>query len=297
MCSRPDPRAARGRAGFTVAEVMVALVISGILVLVVFELIRGQGSYVSLQSARQEVQQNARGALDVISGELRSIPPAGLISADSNAISFALPRAWGVVCDGTSSTEMVALFPDLPDDMFPYGTGTGLMADVSADATRSWDPAPALVGGAEVDKWDEVGDLAGSKCAALDYAGDAVRGLTLVGSGFPDPVPAGNLVFLHQLTSYDVGKSDGLWWVRRSNGLSGDDFSQQPLAGPIPDDGSLRFTYYDDTGKKIAPPGTDAALLATVGRIGIRLTTRSRSQFGGSPQFQQDSTTVHLRNR
>ena len=104
---------ARRTAGFTLVEVMVALLIALILSGVVFQLIRGQSRFVTVQSAREEVQQNTRGALELMASELRSIEPGGLVETDSNSVTFLLPRAWGLYCGGTA-TQMSAVFPVPP---------------------------------------------------------------------------------------------------------------------------------------------------------------------------------------
>ena len=62
--ARTDLR--RPGAGFTVVELMVAIVLTGILATIMFQLMQGQGRFAGLQDARQEVQQNDRGALDLI---------------------------------------------------------------------------------------------------------------------------------------------------------------------------------------------------------------------------------------
>jgi len=90
------------------------------------------------------------------------------------------------------------------------------------------------------------------------------------------------------------GPDAGEVWIRRSNGLSGGAFSMQPLAGPVPA-GGLELTYYNDAGAEIAAPGTTAAALLLVRRIGVRIT--SERERDGVTQTETDSLTIHLRNR
>src|SRR5687767_12028100 len=66
-------RPALDRSGFTLIELLVAIVIGSVVVGSLFQMISGQGRFVELQSAREEVQQNGRAAVELIGSELRTI--------------------------------------------------------------------------------------------------------------------------------------------------------------------------------------------------------------------------------
>lgn len=303
MCST---RRARPDAGFTFVEVMVALLIAALLVGVVFEIVRGQGRFVTVQSAREEVQQNTRGALELMASELRSVEPGGLVATDSNSITFLLPRAWGLYCGGTAA-QMSAVFPRLPAEMRAVNSASGVIADTAAAAPRKWAPSPVNAARAVVTAV-ETFDLAtpGNTCANLrpttippaTPAGATIaQGLRLTGTNLPVS-REGNVVYLYQLVRYDVAETGGEWWIRRSNGMSGDATVQQPLAGPIPAAGGLRFRYWDGAaGGELGPAMSTLAQLERVGRIRIGVRTRSRARSGAAVQQEADSLTVLLWNR
>src|SRR5688572_28851170 len=71
---RPQVPPAADLDGFTIIELLIALVISGILALSIFEVVSNESEFVSLQSQREEVQQNTRASLELIASELRTIP-------------------------------------------------------------------------------------------------------------------------------------------------------------------------------------------------------------------------------
>src|SRR5688500_12033257 len=106
-------RLRRDRRGFTLIELLVALMISSFLVTVIYQLMSGQSRFVRIQSAREEVQQNARAAMDVMAGDLRTVPPSAIQAMGPDSIRFYMPRAWGVLCNtiDSNSGTLWAIFP------------------------------------------------------------------------------------------------------------------------------------------------------------------------------------------
>ncbi|HYH83216.1 MAG TPA: type II secretion system protein [Longimicrobium sp.] len=293
----------RDTRGFTLVEVLVALMLTVLLGGILFQIVRGQARFTTVQSARQEVQQNARGAMEIVGSELRAVQDSGLIEATANSITFLLPRAWGVSCRPTGGTTMEVIFPTVPDTtvMFAMNGASGLLADTSAVAgTPGWGPLPAANGfGGRATVTSVAAQnprlgAAGNVCAAIrpDSAPARVQGLLVNGSNLP-AVPAGNSVYIYQVARYDVSLVRNEYWIRRSNGLPGD-ANQQALAGPLTSAAGLAFTYHRADGTEIVP-GTDLALLRQVARIAIKVATRSRSQ-GRANQSDSLVTSVLLRN-
>ncbi|HEX9940073.1 MAG TPA: prepilin-type N-terminal cleavage/methylation domain-containing protein [Longimicrobium sp.] len=304
----------RGARGFTLVEVLVSLVLAGLLAMVIFQVVRGQTRFAAVQSAQQEVQQNARGAIEIIASELRGVQPGGLVSTSANSITFMLPRAWGISCGGTGTngatggTALPVLFPDVPDTtvMFAINGASGLLADTAAAgaAAEAWGPVPdatTLAGRAQVNslpaQTPALG-VAGNPCIALRATAPAnglMRAVTVTGTGFPNVVPAGNTVYLYQLSRYEVGTTDSEHWIWRSQGLPGSTGSTQPLAGPLtsPTTG-LVFTYFTADGTEFTP-GNDRAQLALVARIGVKVVAHTRER-GRTNLSDSVTTSVLLRN-
>jgi len=291
-----------GNRGFTLIEVLVALVLASLLAGVIFQVVRGQARFASVQGAQQEVQQNARGAVEIIASDLRAAQDSGLVEANANSITFLLPRAWGVSCGG-SGTALNVVFPTVPDTsvMWALNNASGVLADTSTVAnTPGWGPMPSstFTGRATVTSitaQNPVLGAAGNVCAdsvRSDSASARVRGRTLNGAGLPI-VRKGNSVYLYQIARYDVGTVDGEYWIRRSNGLPGDS-NQQPLAGPISSASALSFTYYKTDGTTFSP-GTDLTLLRQVARIGVKVVAHSRTK-GRAELTDSVQTSVLLRN-
>lgn len=309
---RPSPRnAALGRGGYTLVELVVALLIAGIFSIAMFNFLRNQTRFMAVESAQEEVNQNLRGALEVIASELRAVPPAAIVQGDANRIQFLMPRAWGAACWSNASTMVEAVFPQLPAGMVPLGVQNANVTAVLADSQALSGalitaPAPAArpaalwvsgnaAGRSQVASIATINAAAGN-CADNGATAGTTQGYRFTGVNMPK-VRRGKPVLLTSVVEYDAAQStaDGLIWVRRGNGTAG---SQQPLAGPIPDNASLQFVYYNTTtGAPTAAPGNNAALLSAVRRIKVLLTTRSRSEAYGGVQTRQDSVTVYLRNQ
>ena len=285
----------RGRAGFTLVEVLVALVLAVMLGGVIFQVVQGESRFATVQSAREEVQQNARGALEIVASELRSAHRQGLVAADTNQITFLLPRIWGISCGNASATSLSVVFPNAGGTAFTLNEASGLMADSTSG--NDWGPNPVSTARAVVTGLAAVNlGASGNPCAAVrSTAGTNLVAYTLTGTGFPASVPAGRTVYLYQLMRYDVGQVGSEWWVRRSNGTPGGS-NQQPLAGPLNDQNGLAFMYFDETGTRIAQPVNTFATLKTVARIKVTVNTRSRAQ-GRANLTETQSTSILLRNQ
>lgn len=278
-----SPDRARARGGFTLAELMISLVIGGILVAVVLQFVSGQTRTAAAQSAREQVQQNARGALEIVGSDLRGAISDGLLLADAQRLDFMLPRRWGVVCR-TAAGNTTALFPVIPGDPIPTGEGAGLIVYRG----NVWLPAvPALA---------TVAATAPAALADCPGAAGNVQAVTLTGAGHPLVAVAGDRIAVYQLVRYDVGVSQGERWIRRSDGAGIGNNNMQPLAGPV-DDQFVGFDYLRGNPPVSigAAPGL-AAAASDIEMIRFRVRTVSAPRADGSQQVEEDSVTVQIRN-
>ena len=259
-------------------ELMVAVVIAGIVVGIIFDFLLGQGRFARFQTAREEVQQNARVALDVISSDLRGVGPHGITEATANSIAFRAPRAWGVVCRHSGSSLAVifpvAAVPALRPGADRLAVGTTFHSDV-IDATGDGTAAA---------------DICNTAVAPSPLAVAADKRARL----FDNVVTATPLqprqdVYVYDEIRYDVDVSSGMpgHWIRRRSQPTA---TPQPLAGPLPSSGGLTFVYEDAA-------GTPTAALNDIARVRVKVTTNSRAKFNNRAQDDTDSTTIYLRNR
>jgi prepilin-type N-terminal cleavage/methylation domain-containing protein len=293
---------ANRRAGFTLIELLVAVVLTGILATILFQMIRGQTAFTQMQSAREEVDQNTRGALELISSELRAVPAAGIVTAGSDRITFRLPRVWGILCAPAEAGRAIAIFP--PNVM----PAEALNLDMAPN--RSWgiaiqQPAPST---------DYSAFLINGRYAAAATC-DANLGQPLVGV---NPVPAtqgftfsaslapasavGARVFIYETVTYDAAASSDAaipgTWLRRSNGYRTP--VQQPLAGPLDTrDGSgepLKFRYFCNATELPASALATAAGRLAITSVEVQVGMMSRESTRSVQQSERDTQRIHLRN-
>jgi prepilin-type N-terminal cleavage/methylation domain-containing protein len=292
----------RGQGGFTLVELIVALVISGVLATVIFQLVQGQSRFSAIQGARAEVQQNSRGALELITSEIRSLPAGSIETASAGGIRFLLPRAWGLICTSAPASGTVGV-------VFPPGT---FPAEFPTDLTQDTGWGLAMPGaGGYVAARVTASTLANGACAdSLRVpAGNGAVMRQFTYNALPAAVgaPSGTPVFVYQRVEYDVdlsstGGPKG-YWVRRKSGAG----NFEPLAGPLLTTGTagstgLRFTYLCPGRALTAAELTNSANLRFIARVRVAVAMQSRSltsnTFGASTDQQQqsDSMTVSLRN-
>lgn len=289
------------RRGFTIVELLVAMVITSLLVGVIFQLIQGQGRYVSVQSSKEEVQQNSRAAVELIGSELRTVPGGnGIEVAKEDEISIRAARFWGVVCVGTNGGNTVTLrMPKLAGASYALNLGTRFAANVGDnELTPEWTSSPRVTA---------IGNpitTPPASCRVANQtvlpAGVEVRQITL--SGLPlgsvlgnEPQP-GDPAYVYDLVTYGTGPSStgGEWILRRIGNEAGS--RNQPMAGPVPPGGGLSFTYFAGS-TEVAAPVSDAAARSTIDRLMMVVETVSRNQMNGVRQSKTDTVMVSLRNR
>ena len=299
MFTRPDRFS---REGYTLLELMIVVVLTGIFSTIIFQLLQGHSRFTEMQSARQETLQNTRGTLALLASELRAVPAGAITLAQANRIAFRLPRAYGVLCapltPGMSGTAWIAF----PTGSFP--------PDFTMDNLAAWGLAVRGTTQGTFEPMRVSGEVtAGNPCVAdmNIVTGTGVPGAPqLRGFNYTDlagPVAAlrDSSVFAFQPVEYRVDASgvsalQGQWIMRRvGNGQF------EPLAGPIvqagegssaaSDVGGLRFRYLCGSAE-VAP-----ALVSGTSVDAIRVIAAMRSNNGNSTrQTDIDSVTVHLRN-
>jgi prepilin-type N-terminal cleavage/methylation domain-containing protein len=295
------------RAGYTLVELLVTLVISGIVVGALFQALLGQGRFARYIGAREEVQQNARVGVEMISSELRGVLQGGIVQAEPHRLRFRVPRAWGILCNGIArGAGAQAAWVRFPAGMLP---SSGL------DASRGWGVAVAQTANPSIppgaDEWRTASPLATTSTVnvCVTNLGAAAnveeRGFSATGLVPPDSpapvVPPGSMVALFEEVTYDTGEETGTGarWVRRSVAYSVSGVPDlRPLVGPLPGEESLLFRYFDAQDGEIAPP----TLLTQAGRdaiasIRVTVATQSTARFSGQPQVDSASTRVVFRNR
>lgn len=100
------------RRGFSLAELVVALVIAGIIGIALTRLLINQSRFVAAQDGYMKARAGARAGLNVMLAELRGVTWGGLVAATRDSITVRVPFAAGLTCTQPSGGyQAIALFP------------------------------------------------------------------------------------------------------------------------------------------------------------------------------------------
>ena len=290
-------RLTRSPRGFTLAELLVALVLFAIVSTAIYQLLVNNQRKYRQQTQRIELDDNVRSAVAILPTELRGLDAADPLGSDiiqmtDTSVAYRAVRALRWVCTTLQ-------------------TGSQLFLDTTKYALRSIDPAyDSLLIFADSNPMKRTDDHwyhadvqstpgrtngCGSQMFVLNVAFALPRvsnNNTLVAQ---DDVMQGSPVLAFEMVrmmSYQ--DASGVTWlgVQRYNKQSGWS-TLQPVVGPLAP-GGLRFAYYDSTGAVTADSSKVARVEVTViGRTSqpVRLST-------GSMSYLLDSlvTQVALRN-
>ena len=96
-----------GRSGFTLAEALIALSISSVLIILVGSVFLTQNNFYSHVLLRSQVQENARAVTELVASDVRSLAPGGIILADSTRLVVRAPMATALICGRQGGSDVM----------------------------------------------------------------------------------------------------------------------------------------------------------------------------------------------
>lgn len=269
----------RVRGGFTMIEVLVALVVGMIVLSSVVQLMIVQGRGYRKQREQVDVRETAREAVDLLSWDLRQAAVAGspFAALGANAVTIRSFRGLGTVCGKHASLARYGL----------WRTGGSILATV--DDT-------ALVYQIGRGQWNKlritaVGTPAAMGVAACAWPGarppDVVVEFAVTVSTDTSYIKVGAPFRTFRRVQYAEYQLNNRWWLGRKVGAAP---AYELLTGPLlaPASNGLAFTYYDTLGAVTANP-------AAVGSVAFTLRTESfKNTPGSSSPYQHDSVTTKV---
>ena len=290
-----------GRRGMTLAEVMIALLLIGIVGAMFTKMLVAQGRFFNSQYGQRSARSVSRAPMNVLLSELRMVQDRGGVDAaqaDGKRIRLKVPYRFGVVC-GTAGGVTVA--SRLPVDSTVSATYAGWAwraVDGSYTELVATDPLGA----------DSVRDVTGlggeATCAAarihkpiVNTAGGTKTGRVLElrpGSAAP---PTISPVYLWQWVAYEFKTSTaypgriGLYRIQADGTLGA-----QELEVMAPFDTSARFKFFvpgQDTSQVDVP--TD---LTTIRGLDLVLNgaAGAPASSGSTPAVNRVTTAVFFKN-
>ena len=267
----------RDTRGFTLAELLIATVVMGILGLAMTRILIDDSRFVSKVEAMMNARQAARAAMNTMAVELQMVSRGGLTLADSKDVQALVPYAFGVLCEPQSGNRYAALVP----------TDSLMYASAVADG-MAWRDKTADYTTMEV---DNVVDAQPSALARCTDGGIGVpaggRFIQMVVTN--DSLNVGDIFYLYQIVRYffyasvDIPGRVALW--RQRSGAAWEE-----LITPFDESSEFRFFVEAADTALIAPP----ADLSQVTGLELRLVGASELTPRGSPKPPSFEITTRL---
>ena len=275
--------ALRPRRGFTLAELLVTMVIVLIIGGAFMRLMVHQSRFFDAQNTDRQARSVSRGALNGMMSELRMVSvPGGVLAAAADSVVVRVPFAFGVFCGSSSTASTVSL---APMDSLAYAEG-GVTGYAWRDSTGNY----TYVNASFVLAPGLLTDCAASSITTMSR-GKAVTVRPLV----PTAAVQGTPIFLYRRIEYKFRESVALpgrraLWRRNV----GTDTSEELVA---PFDASARFRFFvnGSTAAQANPP----AALTDLRGLELRLAGASdrASLTTGTPSTAELQTAVFFMNR
>ena len=279
------PRVGRGRrrrGGFTLPELLVALVMTAIIGAAAMRLFVAQSRFFDRHVKQQNARTVSRSAVNGVLSDLRMVEaPNGVTAASASAITVRVPYVMGVVC-ATGATYTTVAF--MPVDSLTLAT-----AALSGYAWRGSSGTYTL-------QTSGVSVSAGGfgTCTGVNVTPVSGGRVYNVAPALPAAATAGTPVYLYQTIRYEFAPSTtysgrtGLWRTLVTSGAT------EEVAAPF--DPTAGFEFYDRTAG-----GSASTTVPTLANIrGIELVFNGQSEkprFGKTtPETTKHRTAVFFMN-
>lgn len=278
------------RRGFTLVEVLLALVIMGVVTGAIYQLLNTNQRLSVAQAEQVTLQSNVRTGSLIVPNELRELNTVVGGVADQNDITVADPdgvtyramRGLGLLCQDAAANELRLARETWTGLRDPDATRDSLYVFVDGDIDEDDD-----------DAWVQVAITAVDPNSAC--GGDAAIRLTVapVAPAVAIPaVPTNTPVRLYELTRLELYADGGDWWLGAQSVVDAD---PQPILGPLTNDG-FQLEYLDANGNDAS--GTLDAITSV--RVTVRGLTDGMVRDNGTAAMgypeEALATRVLLRN-
>jgi prepilin-type N-terminal cleavage/methylation domain-containing protein len=283
-------RRAACRRGYSLAELLVGMVLLGIISTLFTRLLLSQSRFFDLQSASNSARNVSRGPINRIVSDLRMVEAeGGVIAATTSAITVRVPYAIGVVCStqGSPSETEVTL---LPVDSVMYNA-PGFYG-------YAWrDNSTGHYSYVETDAW--VGDkIVSGACTTAGITNLTNGPRIALKPGLPTAATLGTPVMLFRRVKYEFASSVivpgriGLFrTVLNPNGSQ----TSEELSAPFASTASFGFYTLGSNAPSSVPP----ADLTTLRGFELHLDGMSEGKASGKtvPTTTPFTTAVFFKNR
>ncbi|HSG81773.1 MAG TPA: hypothetical protein VLC48_05975 [Gemmatimonadota bacterium] len=276
MNLKPRPKTLRSQAGFTIAEMMIYLILALIVVTSICQLLISQNRFYQKQAGLQDVRNSLRAAANFLAFELRQTSASGgdIYDMSSSGITIRSVRGVGIVCGVHGSAPRFGLYST-------RGTISASSEDsamVYATSSGEWTISQIK------DTWTTGGGV-----DTCDWPGSVASDITLeVDTATSDGVSVGAPIRAFKRVEYGMYQDDNRWWLGRKVGSAS---SYDKLIGPLlsPTDSGLYLVYHDQAGNVTS----DSSQVAYVDII-LRGESQEKVPGAGGPEYQADTLTLRV---
>ncbi|MEP6688074.1 MAG: prepilin-type N-terminal cleavage/methylation domain-containing protein [Gemmatimonadales bacterium] len=283
----------RNRKGYTLIELMVALVVLVLVTGSLYKLLVSQQRLARAQAERVDLQSNVRTASLVIPAELRElntvvgglVPQNDIISMTATTIRYRAMRGIGYICQTPTISEIRVLASTWSGLRNPVAVRDAGYVFYDLDDSKSSDDTwlPILITGVNT---------------ASTCGGNAAYSLTIAPTvGALPTIPLLTPVRLYEVMELSLYTNAGQSWLGAQS-VSGGELAPQPLLGPLAAaaaDG-LKLEYLDNSNVATTNVNNVKSIKLTV----VGLTNQAIAKTGGSSQtsvvYDTLVTQVALRN-
>ena len=276
--TRRDQRLA-ARAGFTIMELMISMMIGLVVLTAVYKLMITQTGGYGKQRELADVRETARSGSTLLSRDLRHAASGGgaVVAMSSNSITLRSVRGVGIVC---------AKHPTLP--RYALSRTAGKIEAAVDDS--------ALIYQIGRERWQRVkvtgvgtpASMGISSCAwPGTRAPDVVIQVAVNTKSDTVGIKVGAPFRSFRRVQYAQYMLDNRWWLGRKVGASP---NYEQLTGPLRAAGGLSFSYFDTLGAPTASPGAVGMVAFTVNAESYKKARANSGQYA----FQRDSLTTKV---
>lgn len=274
------------RGGFTLVEVLIAMVLTAVVGAAVTSIFINQSRFYDIQEKISSARAVSRAATNMMLSELRAVPTDnGVIAANEDSITVRAPVALGVVCGLNGGLIHVSLLP-VDSAVYAQAAATGFAGYAWRTNATQYDYDDTVI---------QPGAGSAAVCTANNirmFTGGGQRGRVITLPFVGTVPPAASALLLYQRVTYKFAPSQivsgerGLW-RRVANGVN------EELAAPF--DETARFRFYPQ-GSAVAQ---DAAPNPLNNMRGVELVLTGRSERpndSGAHTLTPMTTAIFFRN-
>jgi prepilin-type N-terminal cleavage/methylation domain-containing protein len=272
------------RAGFSLVEVLLSLVITLVVTGAIYSLLLTTQRVTRAQAQQIGLQSTVRAGSFVVLSELGELSTLfggtpeqnDILAITPSALTYRAQRGIGFICQAPSATEI----------RLARSSFSG-RRDPQAGRDEAYVFVPGNPGTATGNSWVPLKITSVAVTAPCPGAQGPAITLTLSSSPSSALVEAGTPVRITELMELRQYRAEGRSWLGARSVSSGE--AIQPLLGPLSETGGLELEYLD---------GTGAAITDKTGIKSIRVTLRGTAEAGGAyaPADEELITQVTLRN-